>query len=641
MMCGIAGIVSLDGQPLTGIEQTLNRMTLLLRHRGPDGEGYWVSPDRRVGLANTRLSIVGVQDDPLLPLRDADDRGVLTFNGEIYNHKVLRKGLAERGCRFSTGTDTEVLLNGLLEYGSPFLEMADGFWGFGFYDVTDRSVLIARDLMGEKPVYFAEFGNCLYFASEVPSLLSALPKFQVKLNPSAIVCGFQYRSAEPRTTLVEGVQRLAAGCALLIDVKTGEVKQERLQRLQPEKWFDFFSAGPDEETVIRTYGEQIALSCAQRMPAEVDFFATLSGGLDSTLVNYFLADQNNKTVNSLFGISTERSPQIGPDLSEMQASQYTADKIKSNWHSFSMFDTDAIALYQSAAENSYDGIFCEGVANFQQLAAETKRERKKVLLLSDGPDELLGGYDVDLKAFRLSMRLANFPSAAKRALMDRAMDVEHMRGKPSALLNWSYLVTQPFAVRPNHCGTRPHEMISLFEDPYSECAFKAFGKIDSCYEDIVSELDLSQKMALGYASSSLPDYINTRSDRGTMRESIESRMPFQSVGLVELFVATPARWRLCGGQWSKYLLRRLVEDKVGHVVAYRSKYGFAQPLWKIKGMAEQLRVQEAIMDSPVFLDAPFKSNAREFLADPDNIRLGWMAYCLAQTAYNLTQNTFH
>lgn len=637
-MCGIAGIVSLDGSPLAGVESSLARMMNLLQHRGPDQEGYWVSQDQRVALVNTRLSIVGVDDAPKLPLQDADRRGVLAFNGEIYNHQELRSDLKSRGCRFRTRTDTEVLLNGLLTDGSAFLDKADGFWGFAFYDESKRSLLVARDLMGEKPVYFAEVGSRLYFASEIPPLLAVLPRDAISLSVHSIVSGFQYRSAKPGETLIRNIKRLTAGCALEIDVHTGSLSRKRLQRLQPEKWFEFYASDPSEQAVIEKFADRISASCERRLPAEVDFFATLSGGLDSTLVNYYLSGGGARKINSLYGVSTIVSPQRGSDLGELEASRYTSERIKSNWSSFSMISEDAVDLYEEAAAASFDGIFCEGVANFQQLASETNKGGKKVLVLSDGPDELLGGYDVDLRAFQLSERLTSFSATAKAALHDRAADENHMRGKSSALLNWAYLAGTPFTVRPNHCGTRPEVMSQLFTPEFSALAYKAFGQIDPCYEPILPSMDVSQKMALAYACTSLPDYVNTRSDRGTMKESIEARMPFQSVQLAELFIAAPARWRFHGGKWSKYLLRRLISATVGDTIAYRSKYGFAQPLWKIEGMAKKLRMREVIMDSPVFNQAPFGANVKQLLTGPGEKRLGWMAYCLARTHDRLRLN---
>lgn len=630
--------MSLSSRSVVEPKSRLSVMNRLLRHRGPDQAGIWVSDDGLLGLANTRLSIVGVEDKLELPLADAERLGRITFNGEIYNYRELRTALQGKGKRFRTHTDTEVLLCGLLDKGLAFVDEADGFWSFAFHDTRDRTLHLARDLMGEKCLYYAIDGDELVFASEIPPILAVL-RHSPSWDVEAIACSFQYRAAPPERTLFEQIRRLPAGFSLSLTPGRRDMRLRRLQTLRPEKWQEFFAREPKLEEVLDVFEEHIRLSCTRRIPAEVDYISTLSGGIDSTLINVFLSDHGARRISSLFAHSSALAPKRGSDLSEYEASCFTSRKLHTDHHEFTMYGDDSASLHAEDAGGSFDGIFCEAVDNFRELARYGHSVGKRVLVTSDGPDELLGGYDVDLRAYRLSTRFDRCDANTKNALMDRAFDADHMAGKSSSLLNWAYLQSEPFAVRPNHGGTRPEVMAELFGEPLASAPAKQFGQIPVDYAPAAKNLDVSQRMALGYATSSLPDYVNTRSDRGTMRESVELRLPFQAPYLAELFIALPAQWRFQGGRWSKFILRQLVARYVGDEIAYRNKYGFAQPIWRGHAGLQRLPMHEAVADSPIFREFPFRKDAREFVLRPGQERHCWMAFCLAKS-YERFQREF-
>jgi asparagine synthase (glutamine-hydrolysing) len=637
-MCGIAGIVSLSSRPVQAATARLQRMNELLRHRGPDQDGSWVSDDGLLALANTRLSIVGISDRFQLPLRDANGRGCITFNGEVYNHKELRASLAAQGYDFRTHTDTEVLLAGLLSEGLDFLDQADGFWSFGFYERASRRLHLARDVMGEKGLYYAINGDELIFASEVPPILAVMAK-PATWNMDAVATSFQYRAAPSGETLLNQVSRLQAGMVLTLTPGRREQVLRRRQRLNPDRWREFFARGPALAEVLDLFEEKIQLACQRRVPNEVDYISTLSGGIDSTLINVFLSDRGRRPISSLYAHSAAVSPRRGGDLSEYDASCFTARKLGTDQHEFALYGEDTAALHAEDAAASFDGIFCEAVNNFRELARYAKSVGKRVLVTSDGPDELFGGYDVDLRAYRLSMRSQMCAPAEKNAMIARAFDAAHMAGKSGSLINWAYLQSVPFAVRPNHGGTHPDVMLKLFEPKLAQAPAKKFGQIPVEYRETADNLDLSQKIALGYACSSLPDYVNTRSDRGTMRESIELRLPFQAPYVAELFIATPAALRFRDARWSKYILRKLVARHIGDQVAYRGKYGFAEPIWRNADGARKLRMRETVADSSIFEVFPFRKGARDFLIRTGEERHCWMAFCLTKT-YERVQREF-
>ena len=196
LVCGIAGIVSLNGRSICDISARLNKMKGLLKHRGPDQSGSYISDDCRIGIYNNRLTIVGIKDNLNLPLRKNDSSFILSFNGEVYNYKELRKKLKKSGFEFETNTDTEVLLNGLIEKGINFLQFIDGMWGLAFVDRNQKNVYLSRDVMGEKPVYYFVNKDELIFCSEVTPIIAVMIE-EPEWNDSAIVCSFQYHSCNP------------------------------------------------------------------------------------------------------------------------------------------------------------------------------------------------------------------------------------------------------------------------------------------------------------------------------------------------------------------------------------------------------------------------------------------------------------
>ena len=604
----------------------------MMRHRGPDQEGSWFSSDGLVALGNSRLAIVDVSNKFKLPFVSGHGKARLAFNGEIYNHVDQRRSLKQSGTRFRTTSDTEVLLEGLVRHGLSYLEQLDGVWAFALYREEERKLELCRDLLGEKPLYYAAGEEELIFSSEVAPILAvmrAVPDWDF----SAVACSFQFRAAPPGKTLFKNIKRLSPGHALVMSPGCKQIEIVQTQQFHLEKWQEFYAADPGLNDVMDVFEEQLTLSCQRRFPSEVDFITTLSGGIDSTLVNAFLASKTDRRISSLYGHSTLVPPNRGDDLDEHEASLFTSRKLGTDHHEMVMHDRDAVGLYEEAAADAFDGIFCEASTNFRQLARYSRQLGKKVLVTSDGPDELLGGYDVDVRALELAERGRECRADSKARMIERAFDADHMRNRSGSLLNWAHLVSEPFSVLPNHGGTRGSVMNTLFNAETVKSTARAFGRVD---DDLVggneSSIELSQRVALGYACTSLPDYVNTRSDKGTMRESVELRLPFQATYVAELFAATPAKWRFYKRGTSKFVLRSLVAKHVGDKIAFRKKYGFAQPLWRVREQEDWLKMREVVGDSAIFQDFPFEKGAREFLLRPEEGRHRWMAYCLARSS---------
>jgi asparagine synthase (glutamine-hydrolysing) len=642
-MCGISGIISVSGRPVRDAGRRVARMNALMHHRGPDYQGVYVSGDGLVALGNARLSIVDVANEFDVPMVSTDGQTVLSFNGEIYNYRDERRRLMAAGVSMRTHSDTEVLLEGLRLEGDAFLTKLDGFWAYAFYDARRHRLSLGRDLMGERHIFYWMDGDELVFASEANAVLDAAAG-PFRFDVDGVVSAFRFRASPPGRTLIEGLKRLEAGCLLALTPGRRDVAISRAVRLNPESWFEFFHRGPSEAQVIAAYEEALYESGLRRVPSEVEFMATLSGGLDSALVNVYASDLGRRPVNTLYGRSTVEPPRKGSDtLDELAASRVTSSRLHTRHHVFDMIGDDCVPLYRDQASSSFDGTFCEALVNFEQLAQQVHGIGGRVLLVSDGPDDLIGGYDVDISAYRLHQDYKNRPMAAW-ALRALARNAESRNllpaGRRNALLNWSYFRDWPFRFRVVHGGTSPDVLRTLFGAKLERDSRWHYGTIPADYQDLAQQLDVSQRMALAYAATSLPDHFNLRIDRGAMRYSVESRLPLQAPALVNLMIATPQEWRFQTGNWTKYIFRKLVEKHVGPDIAYRNKYGFAYQAGRIPRLARMLDFESVIAGSDIFAELPFEKGAREYLLAEDTGRHRFMAYSLALVSERLKARDF-
>ncbi len=594
-MCGIAGIVSLDRGPVENLAERVRRMTGMLTHRGPDSQGTFVSSDGRVGLGNTRLAISDPGCLRPQPMVSEDRRAVLTFNGELYNDRELRAELLAEGRPLSTQLDTEILLEGLNAHGQSFLQRLDGMWAFAFYDEPTGTVLLSRDLLGERHLFYQQRGRELIFASEIPPILADADRAPAYVAEH-VATAMRFGVAPPGETLLEGVHRLRAG-HLLRAAPDGVSEQRRELRLHPERWFDFFSGDPSLEQVIDRWEEVFADACLRRVPREVPYISTLSGGLDSALVCLYASDLGKRPIDTLFGLNALTPDQREPgDLPEFEASLVTARKVGANHQSRDIDTAECIPVLERIARNGFDGMLDEGVASFEMLGWIGRELGKKVMLISDGPDEFCGGYPIDQQA--------------------------HAQGMVGAF-------STPF-----HQIVEPDVLARVFTDSLSG---EGFGRLDPVYSDVAERLDPPQIRALTYAACTVPDYCNLRTDKGFLRAAVESRSPYLAPRMVELMIALPACFRFGEDGSTKYLLRKIVERHVGPQVAWRSKHGFSAPLWFAPAVQQALAFEPTIRESRFLADFPFTETFRRNLFDPPFHKLRWSVYVLTHTLDSLAE----
>lgn len=638
-MCGIAGIVSLTNTPIHDARRRIQRMTSMLFHRGPDYQGTYVSPDGFAALGNTRLAIVDPNCREAQPMVSGDGSAYITFNGEIYNYPAVRELLSQRNVPLRTHIDTESVLEGIRHFGRDFIHSLDGMWAFAYYDLKQRMLMLSRDLMGERHVYYRITKDEFIFASE-PTPIVADSEEQLSLDPDIALSAIRFGAPPPGQSLITGIRRMLPGHDLIVE--GGAIREVRRTRLQPEKWFDFFRRAPSEAQVIELYEQILFKVCQARIPTEVPFICTLSGGIDSTLVSLFASDFGKRPIRTLFGQATDEAARNLPgELDEYSASQFTSARIRSDHQLIRLDANECVPSLERMAADCFDGVMDPAPASFERLAQHVRKDNAKVLIISDGPDELLGGYRNDLRLHRIdtlrernralyeALRLGSATRFGRR-VMGRL-------GLGSHLIS-PYEAIDPLVFRPMNESYIPDLLGRFFPlERILRVTSGHYGTLDAAYAEVAGHLDLSQRRALSYASRSLPDQFNLRTDKAFLRASVEGRLPLQAPELVELMVATPSQYRFGEGTTTKHLLRRIVDKHLGPQIASRSKHGFSIALWNRPKIYAQLGIAETLANSSVFEDFGVLPGIREqILANTDGYRLmQWPLYVLARTSESL------
>ncbi len=623
-MCGIVGIYSLNGKSLLNIEDRISKMNKSLKHRGPDQNGLFISEDKTCAIGNTRLSIVDVKSNLRQPLESKNGDFILSFNGEIYNYKELKKDIFDKNFQFRSDLDTEVLLEGFLKYGKKFLDKIDGVYSFVIYNKSNKSIELYRDLMGERHLFYRIYKDELIFASEIEPIIRD-NKLGLTFCFNSIASAIRFGSCGMDNTLFKEIKTLKPGFSISAK-NNGKLKIKSIKKLCPKKWLNFFKNNPNYDEVIDIFRKLLFKSCKLRVPKEVDFFSTLSGGLDSSLINISLSDNGKKKVDTIFGFSN--------NIEERDTAIYTARKLNTNHTIIDFFDSNFYELIKNNAKECFDGSLSQH-APYECIANAARKKGKKVVIMSDAPDELMGGYAIDYSNFKIrsffgkNKLLRNFmfrlaKNRVGRKLLsklifdDREINCLLKMGKNTF-----------FTFVPAHDS---HDIKNIFPDSIVEQSEKSFGCIPKCYDDLKEKLSIGGNMALAYATGTLPNLSNLRVDKSFFRKSIEPRLPFQSIDLVEFMVAMPDKYRFNKGGLGKKLLRDIIRKSLGKKVADRPKSGLANSYTSESKIYNTLKIRDVIAKSNIFDVFPFKKGSKDAVLNYKKIH--WSFYSFIKTYEN-------
>ena len=543
-MCGIAGFM---GQ-VENRADVIRNMTEVITHRGPDSDGFFT--DDNISMGFRRLSIIDLGAGHQ-PIYNEDKSLVLTFNGEIYNYKDLRKELIAKGHKFYTDTDSEVLVHGFEEWKEDMLPKLRGMFGFAIYNTKDSSLFIARDFFGIKPMHYTQIGNDFVYASEIKSILE-YPKFEKKFNRKALDSYLSFQYAVPPETFFEGVYCLMPGHYLWY--KDGEVETTR-----------YFEArfNPDEEMTEEEAVDKIEKvfenSVNAHKIADVEVGCFLSSGVDSSYVSTYFADQKTFTVGFDFG---EKYNEISwaKNLSEKIGVEHHTHLISSEefW--------DAVPTVQYHMDQPLADPSCIALYFVSRLASHYV----KVVLSGEGADELFGGYTCynDPRVFKVYQTIVphcirkairaicrKLPDIKGRDYLIRACDKLEERYIGNAFM-YDYKQKQELLKDPS-IATRPQDLTRKY---YYRCRK---------YDDVtkMQYLDINMWMV---------GDILLKADRMSMANSLELRVPFLDKEVFKVASSLPTKLR-CNKHNTKYAMRKAAVRHMPEATAEKEKLGFPVP----------------------------------------------------------------
>lgn len=543
-MCGIAGFM---GQ-VENRADVIRNMTEVITHRGPDSDGFFT--DDNISMGFRRLSIIDLGAGHQ-PIYNEDKSLVLTFNGEIYNYKDLRKELIAKGHKFYTDTDSEVLVHGFEEWKEDMLPKLRGMFGFAIYNTKDSSLFIARDFFGIKPMHYTQIGNDFVYASEIKSILE-YPKFEKKFNRKALDSYLSFQYAVPPETFFEGVYCLMPGHYLWY--KDGEVETTR-----------YFEArfNPDEEMTEEEAVDRIEKvfenSVNAHKIADVEVGCFLSSGVDSSYVSTYFADQKTFTVGFDFG---EKYNEISwaKNLSEKIGVEHHTHLISSEefW--------DAVPTVQYHMDQPLADPSCIALYFVSRLASHYV----KVVLSGEGADELFGGYTCynDPRVFKIYQTIVphcirkairaicrKLPDIKGRDYLIRACDKLEERYIGNAFM-YDYKQKQELLKDPS-IATRPQDLTRKY---YYRCRK---------YDDVtkMQYLDINMWMV---------GDILLKADRMSMANSLELRVPFLDKEVFKVASSLPTKLR-CNKHNTKYAMRKAAVRHMPEATAEKEKLGFPVP----------------------------------------------------------------
>ena len=543
-MCGICGFT---GQ-IIDRDETIKNMTEVITHRGPDDNGFYLDDDISMGFR--RLSIIDLGTGHQ-PIYNEDKTLVLTFNGEIYNYKELRGELVAQGHVFSTETDSEVLLHGFEQWGEKLLDRLRGMFGFAIYNKKDKSLFIARDFFGIKPMHYTQVGDSFVYASEIKSILQ-FPGFEKKFNYRALDNYLSFQYVVPPETFFEGVYCLLPGHYLWY--KDGKVTTTRY--FEPQFHPD---ESMTEEEAIDKIEQVFENSVNAHKISDVEVGCFLSSGVDSSYVSTYFADQKTFTVGFDFG---ERYNEISwaKRLSEKIGVDHRTKLITSEefWGS--------IEKVQYHMDQPLADPFCIALYFVSKLASESV----KVVLSGEGADELFGGYTVynEPRVFKWYQRL--LPYKLRMALYRFAKKLPDIKGR-GFIMRGARPIEEKFIG--NAFMYDADDKKRILKDPSIVTRPQDLCKK---YYDRVKDYDEVTKMQYIDINLWMVGDILLKADRMSMANSLELRVPFLDKEVFKVASSLPTRLRV-NRKNTKYAMRQAAMRHLPPETAQKEKLGFPVP----------------------------------------------------------------
>ena len=613
-MCGITGLLATSGNSLE-LETELKKMSSFIKHRGPDNKGLWSDPNVLFKLAHQRLSIIDLSSTGNQPMISHSGRYVIALNGEIYNHRELKIDIerSKLSIPWRGHSDTEILLELIELYGiKEALSKSDGMFSIALWDRKDKSITLARDRMGEKPLYYGfsgEFSNRIFLFGSELSALTSWKGFNNKINIHALSELLSYGAISAPNSIYNGINQLPPGHIYTLNYPS--MSEENIS----SPWWSFTKSiskslqnqFSNEEEALETLEATLLKSIQQQSIADVELGSFLSGGIDSTLITALLQSISNKKIRT-FTIGFEESK-----YDESTYAKAIANHLGTEHSETILTAKDALNIIP----NLYN-IYSEPFADSSQIAThlvckEAHKNGLKVALSGDGGDELFGGYNRYFLGPNIWSKISTLPFPIRKVLgkfilsmPSEGIDIFSQILKINQLGQKSHKL----AKRMNHIDSNDELYLSLIKewhDPYyliNDERLINIHKENPYPLSIISPEELGNepisKMMFYDTLNYLPNDILTKVDRAAMASSLETRAPFLDHKILDCAWRIPLNMKIKSNKnIGKVILRKILNKYIPIELIERPKMGFGVPIGEwlrgpLKPWADELLSQDNI-----------------------------------------------
>ena len=594
-MCGICGIYEYGVSEPDISASLVSRMRDTMAHRGPDDAGVYVTPDRRVGLGNRRLAIVDLSPAGHNPMANEDQSVWITYNGEIYNHEKLRPGLIAKGHVYRSRTDTETIIHLYEERGLDFVHELDGDFAVALWDEARRLVVLARDPVGVKPLYYCVRNGRLIFASEIKAILEH-PAVTRDIDEEALYHYLTFLTTPAPDTLFAGIQKLPAGCMLTCDAR-GEIKITRYWDAIVKANGSAERARMDERETADEVLRLLTESIEKRMMSDVPFGVFLSGGVDSSANVALMARLMDRPVRTFtVGFSDETA------YNELDEARFVAREYSTDHHEVIISQQELIDFLPDLIFHQDEPLADPVCVPLYYVSRLARQSGTTVVQVGEGSDELFCGYHhygYYLKIYDYAWRyLARLPAPVRGAMaaggrlafrLSRSfLPTKYRRFAPDLLrrlaageeLFWSGASAFDEVHKQHLLSSGARKRLSAGERGLSSyCVVRA--DLDRLLAEKPAA-DQLERMIYQDLKLRLAELLLMRVDKITMATSVEARVPFLDRRLIEFAMTIPRGLKYHDGE-TKYILKRALGGILPDRVLHRRKQGFGAPIneWMI------------------------------------------------------------
>ena len=539
-MCGLAGVLVFEDKSLLN-KYTLENMTREIHHRGPDDEGFYL--DEWVGFGFKRLSIIDISYDGHQPMFDSTKNYVIVFNGEIYNYKSIKEELIKKNYKFKSNSDTEVLLNAYIEWGNDCFSKLEGMFAFVIYDKTKDEVIIARDHLGIKPLYYVKNSSFCLFGSEIKSFSKI---FKFELNEKQLYQQLVYGYVSGEDTIFKDIYRVRPGSFIKFN-KNGIIRENL--------YYDVTANLKEESNLNLNYEEikkDLHESILRHTMSDVGYNVQLSGGIDSSYITAVLSKEYNQTLNT-YSITLENFKE-----DENKYQEIVSRKCNTIHHSFSATCKDMLDNFEKATWH-YDIPIVHPASVFLMQLCKHSIDNSKVILTGEGADELFGGYstfnNMVLNKYKILLNVQHYEK-----LLNLIPPISKLKSVKNSIKNF-YLGVDQF---------------SFFD---KEKSISLFHNLDESLEyrkSVVQDIDSLENKIFGSFQTSCLNYLLERQDKMAMANSVEARVPYCNYLLFDKLNKISYKKKL--KPYPKAILKKLSEQYYDKPFIYRKKNPFVLPL---------------------------------------------------------------